>query len=61
MRQQFGNRRGRLLNDIYIMQSRDDGCVHLRPTDRDEFIRKGYLRDGVDFEVRPYSEKGPAP
>jgi hypothetical protein len=35
------------------------GCVHVKPKDRDDFIGKGYLNEGVEFEVRPYSETGP--
>jgi hypothetical protein len=35
------------------------GCVHIRPGDRDEMMRLGYLKEGVEFEVRSYDEKGP--
>jgi hypothetical protein len=35
------------------------GCVHVRPVDRDKFIEKGYLKEGVEIEVRPYTETGP--
>jgi len=35
------------------------GCIHVDPADRDDFIKKGYLNAGTEFEVRPYSESGP--
>ncbi|HJZ87527.1 MAG TPA: L,D-transpeptidase family protein [Polyangia bacterium] len=35
------------------------GCVHIRPADRDEMMQKGYLRKGVEIEVKPYGQKGP--
>ena len=35
------------------------GCIHIDPIDRDDFIQKGYLEAGTEFEVRPYSENGP--
>lgn len=35
------------------------GCIHIRPRDRDEMIKLGYLKQGVGFEVRSYDEKGP--
>jgi hypothetical protein len=35
------------------------GCIHIDPADRDDFIRKGYLNAGTEFEVRPYNESGP--
>jgi hypothetical protein len=35
------------------------GCIHIDPADRDDFIKKGYLNAGTEFEVRPYSESGP--
>jgi hypothetical protein len=35
------------------------GCIHIRPADREKFLGKGYLEEGVEFEVRPYTEKGP--
>jgi hypothetical protein len=35
------------------------GCVHVVPTQRDQMIAKGYLAEGVEFEVRPYNEVGP--
>ena len=39
--------------------SNSHGCIHIDPFDRDDFIKKGYLEAGTEFEVRPYSEKGP--
>lgn len=35
------------------------GCVHIDPFDRDDFMTKGYLKAGTEFDVRPYSESGP--
>jgi L,D-transpeptidase-like protein len=35
------------------------GCIHLPPSDRDRFMREGYLKEGVHLEVRRYSETGP--
>ena len=37
------------------------GCIHIIPTDRKPMMDAGYLQDGVEFEVRPYTEKGPPP
>lgn len=35
------------------------GCIHLHPKDRDEMMKKGYLKQGAYFEVKGYDEKGP--
>jgi hypothetical protein len=35
------------------------GCVHIHPVDRDQMMERGYLKEGVSFEVRSYDEKGP--
>jgi L,D-transpeptidase catalytic domain len=35
------------------------GCIHIRPIDRDKMIALGYLKQGVEFDVRSYDEKGP--
>jgi hypothetical protein len=35
------------------------GCVHITPTDRKDMVSKGYLKEGVEVEVRRYGEKGP--
>jgi hypothetical protein len=35
------------------------GCVHVIPAERNRMISAGYLKQGMDFEVRPYSESGP--
>jgi hypothetical protein len=43
--------------DISLKNSH--GCVHLHPKDRDEMMKKGYLRQGAYFEVKGYDEKGP--
>lgn len=37
------------------------GCVHIQPVDRDEMMRKGYLKKGVVVEIKPYGEVGPPP
>jgi hypothetical protein len=35
------------------------GCIHLVPGQRDQMMAKGYLQEGVEFDVRPYNEVGP--
>jgi hypothetical protein len=35
------------------------GCVHLRPLDREDMVSKGYLKEGGEFQVRPYTDRGP--
>ncbi|HXP88613.1 MAG TPA: hypothetical protein VN841_28035 [Bryobacteraceae bacterium] len=35
------------------------GCIHLDPAERKRLMDAGYLKEGVPFEVRPYSETGP--
>jgi hypothetical protein len=42
-----------------VFLANSHGCIHIRPNDRDDFIGKGYLNEGVEFDVRPYSETGP--
>ena len=42
---------------FFLMNSH--GCIHLRPADRDEMMSRGYLKQGVEFEVKSYGEKGP--
>jgi hypothetical protein len=42
-----------------VLLANSHGCVHIVPAERDRMIAAGYLKQGVDFEVRPYSEKGP--
>jgi hypothetical protein len=37
------------------------GCIHIIPTDRKPMMDAGYLQEGVECEVRPYTEKGPPP
>jgi lipoprotein-anchoring transpeptidase ErfK/SrfK len=37
------------------------GCVHLKPSERDKLMNAGFLKEGVAFEVRPYTESGPPP
>jgi|SRR5215475_2594709 len=42
-----------------VFLANSHGCVHLKPAERDQMIASGYLKAGVDFEVRPYDETGP--
>lgn len=35
------------------------GCIHIRPSHRDEMMKKGYLKAGIEIEVKPYGQKGP--
>jgi|GEM_PF-2809167 len=35
------------------------GCVHLVPQERDRLMKAGLLKEGMPFEVRPYTETGP--
>ncbi len=35
------------------------GCIHIHPKDRDDMMKKGYLKQGAYFEVKGYGEKGP--
>ena len=35
------------------------GCVHLVPSERDRLMKAGFLKEGMPFEVRPYTETGP--
>jgi hypothetical protein len=47
-----------LLNQNIALEN-SHGCIHIHPKDRDEMMRKGYLKQGAYFEVKGYSEKGP--
>lgn len=42
---------------IFLLNSH--GCIHLVPAERDRLMSLGHLRQGVAFEVRPYTESGP--
>jgi hypothetical protein len=42
---------------VFLLNSH--GCVHLEPNERDRLMKAGYLKQGVPFEVRPYTETGP--
>jgi hypothetical protein len=42
-----------------VFLANSHGCVHLVPGERDRLMSAGYLKQGVPFEVRPYSEAGP--
>jgi hypothetical protein len=47
------------IDKMNIQLENSHGCIHLHPKDRDDMIRKGYLRQGGYFEVKGYNEKGP--
>ncbi len=42
---------------VFLLNSH--GCIHLMPAERDRLMTGGYLKQGVSFEVRPYTESGP--
>jgi len=42
-----------------VLLANSHGCIHLVPAERDRLMNAGYLKQGVPFEVRPYSETGP--
>jgi hypothetical protein len=42
-----------------VFLANSHGCVHLVPAERDRLVSGGYLKEGVQFEVRPYTETGP--
>ncbi len=42
---------------VFLLNSH--GCIHLVPAERDRLIGAGYLKQGIPFEVRPYTESGP--
>ncbi len=42
-----------------VFLTNSHGCIHLVPTERDRLMSAGYLKQGVSFEVRPYTETGP--
>ena len=35
------------------------GCIHVRPKDRDEMMKRGYLRPGIRVDVKRYGAIGP--
>jgi len=42
-----------------VLLANSHGCVHLVPAERDRLMNAGYLKAGIHFEVRPYTEVGP--
>jgi hypothetical protein len=42
-----------------VLLANSHGCIHLVPADRDRMEEAGYLKEGVEFEVRRYAEHGP--
>jgi hypothetical protein len=42
-----------------VVLSNSHGCVHITPAERDKMMSLGYLKKGVEFDVRKYSEAGP--
>jgi hypothetical protein len=42
-----------------FLLSQSHGCVHIRPVDRDDMMRKHYLKKGMEVEVKPYGQSGP--
>jgi hypothetical protein len=39
-----------------VFLANSHGCIHLIPSERDRLMNAGYLKEGVHFEVRPYTE-----
>jgi hypothetical protein len=44
---------------VPVVLEQSHGCVHVRPADRDDMIKKGYLKPGVEVEIKPYADIGP--
>jgi len=42
-----------------VFLANSHGCIHLVPAERDRLISAGYLKEGIQLEVRPYNEVGP--
>lgn len=42
-----------------VFLANSHGCIHLVPSERDKLMSLGYLKQGIPFEVRPYTEVGP--
>jgi hypothetical protein len=42
-----------------VVLANSHGCVHITPAERDKMMTLGYLKKGVEFEVRKYNETGP--
>ena len=42
-----------------VFLANSHGCVHLVPSERERLMKAGYLKEGMHFEVRPYTETGP--
>jgi hypothetical protein len=42
-----------------VFLTNSHGCVHLVPKERDRLMAAGFLKEGIPFEVRPYTETGP--
>ena len=41
------------LKHLYVSH----GCIHIRPIDIDEILKKGYLKKGYEFIVHSYKAK----
>jgi lipoprotein-anchoring transpeptidase ErfK/SrfK len=48
-------------NKQFVILTQSHGCIHIRPQDRDEMMSKGYLKEGIHVEVKPYGQVGPPP
>jgi hypothetical protein len=44
---------------IAVQLNNSHGCIHIVPSQRAHMVALGYLKEGIEFEVRPYSETGP--
>ena len=42
-----------------FLLTQSHGCIHIYPDDRDEMMRKGYLKAGINVEVKAYGQQGP--
>ncbi|WP_216844705.1 L,D-transpeptidase family protein [Rhodanobacter sp. L36] len=46
-------------NNPALALTNSHGCIHLIPSERERLEKAGFLKEGVPFEVRPYTETGP--
>ena len=44
---------------LFIRLANSHGCIHVVPAERDRMIAAGYLKEGIELQVRSYNETGP--
>lgn len=42
-----------------VMLTQSHGCIHIRPADRDVMMRRGFLKSGIEVDIKPYGQVGP--